>query len=63
MDMKVALTMQDLVVVGNEFRDCVIIEWREDLTQREIIRRSTEWMNDPQAFLTRRMAGLKRVGI
>lgn len=54
------LTMDDLIVNGKEI-DQVVIGWKENTPQKELLDISCRWITTCN-FLTTRMVGLDRVG-
>jgi hypothetical protein len=67
MKVKFTLNMSNLLVSENETKgnekhiNRITLAWISDLPEEEVLSISKEWLKD-QNFLTRRIAGLKKVG-
>ncbi|MEA2030808.1 MAG: hypothetical protein U9N55_04345 [candidate division Zixibacteria bacterium] len=60
MKVNFVLTMDD-VVVDDRTIEQLILDWKSDLDQSEILELSHKWITSKN-FLTQRMVGLMRVG-
>lgn len=60
MTVQFTITMDDLVVDG-AYIDQLIIQWKMDMDQTEVLHVSHEWINTNN-YLTSHMVGLQRVG-
>lgn len=60
MRVKFTLTM-DEITVNNRDIDCLILDWIDDVDEKEVVELSHRWIST-QNFLSQSMEGLSRVG-